>query len=202
MSNSSQMTVQLADAAATDVLGAALAQAFRGAVHTGAVHTGAMHPGATPPGAADAGTAPSGEPPDCAVLYLRGELGAGKTSCARSLLRSLGVTGLIRSPTFTLVEVYPLETLTAVHVDLYRVRGAAEVDELGLRDYFDPGCLLLIEWPEKGGDAVPAADLALTLEYAQSGRRGALHAASGLGEAWLQNLRIDTRLASYVYNLT
>ncbi len=166
------MTLALPDAGATDALGAALAQAFPGA---------ALGP---------------------AVLYLRGELGAGKTTCARSLLRGLGVTGLIRSPTFTLVEAYRLSSLTCVHVDLYRLQGLVEVDELGLRDLLNPGYLLLIEWPEKGGKALPAADVELTLEYAESGRRGRLRAGTALGNQWLHNLGHDTRLTSYVYNLT
>jgi tRNA threonylcarbamoyladenosine biosynthesis protein TsaE len=69
-------------------------------------------------------------------LYLQGELGAGKTTCVRSLLRALGVTGLVRSPTYTLVETYVLPTLTCVHVDLYRLQSLTEVDELGLRDWW------------------------------------------------------------------
>jgi tRNA threonylcarbamoyladenosine biosynthesis protein TsaE len=162
----------LPDSGATDALGLALAQTF--------------------PGALD----------DCAVLYLHGELGAGKTTCARSLLRGLGVTGLIRSPTFTLIEAYPQGSLTAAHIDLYRLQGGLEVDELGLRDFLNPGCLMLIEWPEKGGNALPPADMQLTLKYGQSGRSATLRAATALGSNWLHNLRLDTRLASYVSNLT
>ncbi len=167
-----EMELALVDAAATEALGMALARAFPGAERR------------------------------FAVLYLEGELGAGKTTCARSLLRGLGVVGLIRSPTFTLVEAYRLGALTCVHVDLYRLQGPVEVDELGLRDYLTPGCLLLIEWPEKGGHAVPAADLTLTLQYAHSGRRGALQAHTEFGIEWLDDLRLDSRLASYVFNLT
>lgn len=167
-----EMTLTLPDAGATDALGRALAQSFPGA---------ALGP---------------------AALYLCGELGAGKTTCARSLLRSLGVTGLIRSPTFTLVEAYRLGALTCVHVDLYRLQGPVEVDELGLRDFLTPGYLLLIEWPEKGGNALPVADMQLTLAYAYRGRQGSLSAHTAQGERWLQNLRSDTRLSSYVSNLT
>jgi len=128
-----------------------------------------------------------------AVLHLQGELGAGKSTCARSLLRALGVTGLIRSPTFTLVESYPLGAMTCVHVDLYRVAGAAQVDELGLRDMLRPDRLLLIEWPEKGGNAVPAADVELRLDYAPAGRVVHGVARTPYGRTWLDNLRIDTR---------
>ena len=172
MMSEPEIELTLVDAAATEAMGMALARAFPGA---------------------DRG---------CAVLYLEGELGSGKTTCARSLLRGLGVVGLIRSPTFTLVEAYRLGALTCVHVDLYRLQGPVEVDELGLRDYLTAGCLLLIEWPERGGAAVPAADLGLTLQYAHSGRRGGLKAHTAFGAEWLNDLRLDNRLASYVFNLT
>jgi tRNA threonylcarbamoyladenosine biosynthesis protein TsaE len=167
-----EIELTLADAEATETLGEALARAFPGAVR------------------------------GCAVLYLRGELGAGKTTCARSLLRALGVGGLIRSPTFTLLESYRLGAVTCIHVDLYRLQSPVEVDELGLREHLNPDCLMLIEWPEKGGDAVPAADLELTLEYAHAGRRATLRARTMLGIEWLDLLRQNTRINSYVFNLT
>src|SRR5207248_11223859 len=84
-----------------------------------------------------------------AVLYLSGELGAGKTTFARGFLRALGVTEEVRSPTYTLIELYPAGALTAVHVDLYRVRDAAELEALGLREWARGGHLWLIEWPER-----------------------------------------------------
>jgi tRNA threonylcarbamoyladenosine biosynthesis protein TsaE len=137
-----------------------------------------------------------------AVIYLQGELGSGKTTCARSLLRTLGVTAPVRSPTYTLVDHYSLPKLECVHVDLYRLRSVAEVDELGLRDELAPDCLMLIEWPERGGTAVPPADLKISLEYSDSGRTAATAAGSSLGENWLENLGHDTRLSPYVSNLT
>jgi tRNA threonylcarbamoyladenosine biosynthesis protein TsaE len=152
------LELPLCDAAATERLGAALARAF---------------------------TAAGGGP---AVLYLHGELGAGKTTCVRSLLRCLGEQGAIRSPTYTLVEVYELAAATCVHVDLYRLQGWAAVDELGLRDYLGGDCLLLVEWPEKGGDALPPADVELTLSYQGGARLGRLHANSARGRAWLDKL--------------
>jgi tRNA threonylcarbamoyladenosine biosynthesis protein TsaE len=166
----------LPDAAATETLGVCLARAF--------------------PGAEEAS----------AALYLEGDLGAGKTTCVRALLRSCGVSGLIRSPTYTLVETYRLDRrtppLTCVHVDLYRLEGAGQVDELGLRDFLTPGHLLLIEWPQKGADSLPPPDLLLSLEFAAGGRRARLHAGTSRGAAWLSNLRDDARLASYLSNLT
>jgi tRNA threonylcarbamoyladenosine biosynthesis protein TsaE len=126
----------LRDASATDTLGAALALAYARLT-----------------------------PAPGAVLYLHGELGAGKTTCVRSLLRTLGVDGSIRSPTYTLVEAYELPELTCVHVDLYRLQAVAEVEELDLLDYLQRRALLLVEWPEKGACRLPPADLELTLAY-------------------------------------
>ncbi len=137
-----------------------------------------------------------------AVVYLQGELGAGKTSCVRSLLRALGVTAQVRSPTYTLVDTYRVANLDCVHIDLYRVATAAEVEELGLRDMTGAGSLMLIEWPENGGAAVPPADLKLQLLYAGEGRSASLIASSPTGEEWLLNLVTDTSLAPYVSNLT
>jgi tRNA threonylcarbamoyladenosine biosynthesis protein TsaE len=168
------MDIELADSGATETLGVALAQGFR-----------SMAPAR--PGA---------------VVYLEGDLGAGKTTCVRSLLRTLGVTGLVRSPTYTLVETYPLAAITCVHIDLYRLRAVTEVDELGLRDLVGPGFLLLVEWPERGGTALPAADLALLLSYAGNGRRAGIRARTPVGMDWLEHLGRDTRLVPYVSNLT
>ena len=167
------MDLNLADSSATEALGQALARTMPGAVAT-----------------------------QGAVLYLQGELGAGKTTCVRSLLRALGVTGLVRSPTYTLVETYRLDRLTCVHVDLYRLQGPLEVNELGLRDFLSAGCLLLVEWPEKGRGALPQADLEVTLTYAGAGRRARVRPASPRGSAWVDDLRHDTRFLSYVSNLT
>jgi tRNA threonylcarbamoyladenosine biosynthesis protein TsaE len=137
-----------------------------------------------------------------AIVHLRGELGSGKTTCARALLHALGVTAPVRSPTYTLVDTYSAATLTCVHVDLYRVETTTEVEELGLRDMTGPGYLMLIEWPEKGGVAVPAADLILQLVYKGDARSAALGAPTVAGRDWLSKLALDTSLAPYVSNLT
>ena len=176
------MDINLADSNVTEALGQALARSFPGALQTDAVQTGGASPGA--------------------VVYLQGELGAGKTTCVRSLLRALGVAGLVRSPTYTLVETYNLAALTCVHVDLYRLQAPTQVDELGLRDLVGPGCLLLVEWPERGGAALPPADLDLMLRYAGDAREATLSAKTPLGAEWLENLGHDTSLSSYVSNLT
>jgi tRNA threonylcarbamoyladenosine biosynthesis protein TsaE len=135
------------------------------------------------------------------ILYLRGQLGAGKTTCARSLLRQLGVAGTIRSPTYTLVDSYATATLVCVHVDLYRVQSALEVDELGLRDLTVAGHLLLIEWPERGEGAVPPADLDVWLQYWDESRTAILSACSTDGRGWLSRLERNASIASYVSNL-
>jgi tRNA threonylcarbamoyladenosine biosynthesis protein TsaE len=170
------MDFDLADSSATEALGQALARSL--------------------PSAAQPGAAPG------AVAYLQGELGAGKTTCVRGLLRALGVTGLVRSPTYTLIETYPLVALTCVHVDLYRLRALSEVEELGLRDLAGPGYLLLVEWPDRGGTALPAADLELTLRYAGDARHARVCAQTSMGSRWLENLGHDSSLRFYVSNLT
>ncbi len=136
------------------------------------------------------------------ILHLRGELGSGKTTCARSLLHALGVAAPVRSPTYTLVDTYGVAELICVHVDLYRVQTASEVEELGLRDMTGPGYLMLIEWPEKGGVAVPKADLLLQLVYRGDARSAALAAVSETGKRWFEKLSIDTSLIPYVSHLT
>jgi len=135
-------------------------------------------------GAALARTAPWSAPQAIAV-YLHGELGAGKTTLVRGLLRELGVTGTVRSPTFTLLESYDCAAHLVLHVDLYRLAGSADVAGLGLRDEARPGVLLLVEWPERAAAALPPADLHVHLSIAGEGRRARLEAASPVGQAWL-----------------
>ncbi len=137
-----------------------------------------------------------------ATVYLCGDLGSGKTTCARSMLHALGITATVRSPTYTLVDTYALADLTCVHVDLYRLQSCSEVDELGLRDLTGPGYLMLVEWPEKGGRAVPPADLVVQLQYAGAARAAALGASSDVGRRWISKLAIDTSLRPYVSNIT
>ncbi len=120
--------------------------------------------------------------PAQALLELQGDLGAGKSTTARALLRALGVTGAIRSPTYTLVERYPLaDGSEAWHMDLYRIGGAAELDFLGLDE--GTASLWLVEWPERGAGALPATDLRLELQMSGTGRRASLIPLSDSGEA-------------------
>lgn len=119
------------------------------------------------------------------VVDLRGDLGAGKSTLARSLLRALGVTGTIRSPTYTLVERYPLVGGgEAWHLDLYRIGDPGELEFLGLDA--DDVTLWLVEWPERGRGALPAADLIVDLAVSAAGRRVAVSAGTPVGEEWLR----------------
>ncbi len=104
------------------------------------------------------------------IITLSGELGAGKTTFVRGLLRALGHTGAVRSPTYTLVEPYEVGGQRVLHLDLYRLAGAADLTTLGLRDELDDATLLLVEWPERADGALPAPALALIFEHAPAGR--------------------------------
>lgn len=115
-------------------------------------------------------------------LRLEGNLGAGKTSFTRALLRSLGVTGRVRSPTFELVEDYEVLGMDFHHFDFYRFASPVEFDEAGFRDLFGPGSITAGEWCEKAGSFLPPADLTLSLLVVGTGRQGTLKAASALGE--------------------
>jgi tRNA threonylcarbamoyladenosine biosynthesis protein TsaE len=125
------------------------------------------------------------------VLALAGELGAGKTTVARALLRALGETGPVRSPSYTLLEPYELGAWRVRHLDLYRLGDPGEVLAVGLRDELQPGTLLMVEWPERGVGQLPPADLWLQLAEAQggAGRRARLEARTPAGIAWLAALR-------------
>lgn len=115
------------------------------------------------------------------VVYLHGDLGAGKTTLARGLLRGLGVQGSIRSPTYTLMEPYSLEGREALHLDLYRLQDPRELHNLGLDDYPPASTLWLVEWPEKGANLLPAADVSVRLFLDGDGRCAMLDWPSRLG---------------------
>ena len=114
------------------------------------------------------------------IIFLRGDLGAGKTTLVRQLLRSLGVAGTIRSPTYTLMEPYRAGGRELLHMDLYRLNDPGELHNLGLSDFSPAQTLWLVEWPEKGGDALPGADVVIRLEMAGQARKAAV---DGLSEA-------------------
>jgi tRNA threonylcarbamoyladenosine biosynthesis protein TsaE len=119
------------------------------------------------------------------VIYFQGDLGAGKTTLVRSLLRGLGYQGKVKSPTYTLIEPYPLGELTVYHLDLYRLASGEELEWIGIRDLMTGTELLLVEWPEQGQGALPPADLVITIDYRDTGRQLDLRATSERGRRWL-----------------
>jgi tRNA threonylcarbamoyladenosine biosynthesis protein TsaE len=104
------------------------------------------------------------------VVYLSGELGAGKTTLARGILRGLGYTGKVKSPSFALVEVYKVSRLYLYHFDFYRFADSKELREAGFREYFSSDSVCLVEWPENAAGALPAADIRIAMQVAGSGR--------------------------------
>jgi tRNA threonylcarbamoyladenosine biosynthesis protein TsaE len=138
------------------------------------------------------------ELPGPRLLFLTGELGSGKTTLTAALLATLGVTESVRSPTFALIELYSIQhgaggsaarhNALAVHVDLYRLRSADELVQLGLRDYLNDETLLIVEWAERAGAQLPQPDLWLRLEVASEGRCCQARAHSAAGRVWLAAL--------------
>jgi tRNA threonylcarbamoyladenosine biosynthesis protein TsaE len=104
------------------------------------------------------------------TIHLHGDLGAGKTTFARALLRALGVGERVKSPTYSLIESYRVDGLEIHHHDLYRIADAGELESLGLSDLAGESALLLVEWPERGAGALPPADLRLELRHAEEAR--------------------------------
>ena len=153
--------LQLSDEAATLSLGAALAQVLQGSCVAGA------------------------------LIYLSGELGAGKTTLSRGLLRGLGFTGRVKSPTYTLVELYVVSKLNLYHFDFYRFSEPEEWQEAGFRDLFNETNICLVEWPEMVGELLPLPDLRITLKSTQKLTREAnIVAISSKGQQLLSALAI------------
>lgn len=127
------------------------------------------------------------------LLALSGELGAGKTTLARALLRSLGVTGAVRSPTYTLVEPYEVTRGRVLHLDLYRLSGPDELELIGYRDLRCGSALVVVEWPERGAGALGTPDLTCALAYQGTGRQAHLSAGTPTGQDWLARLQESWR---------
>jgi tRNA threonylcarbamoyladenosine biosynthesis protein TsaE len=119
------------------------------------------------------------------IVFLHGELGAGKTTLVRGILRGLGYHGKVKSPTYNLVEIYKISRLYLYHFDFYRFNDPSEWEEAGFREYFNPSSLCLIEWPEKAGGFLPAADLEIRLKYAEIGRIVEIKAETEAGKQCL-----------------
>lgn len=127
------------------------------------------------------------------VIWLRGELGAGKTTFARALIHALGYSGRVKSPTYGILETYNAGGLNVLHLDLYRIEVPAELDQIAIRDLFDEHSLLLAEWPEKGGTRLPAADLDLQFGETAGQRWVRLTPASGAGERLSQAVQPEVK---------
>ena len=125
------------------------------------------------------------------VITLQGELGTGKTTLVRGALHDLGVSGGVRSPTYTLVEFYPLQEMSVAHFDLYRLSDPEELEYLGYRDYLNPETLCFIEWPEQARGYLQGVDLEIRLAYDPEGRQVEFQAQSNIGQAIID--RLETR---------
>ena len=119
------------------------------------------------------------------VIYLKGELGTGKTTLVRGALNKLGFVGNVKSPTYTIVEPYSIDNHVVYHFDLYRLNDPEELESLGIRDYCDGQSICFFEWPEKGENLTPNADISLLLSYTGKGRNVELTAISEIGKSIL-----------------
>ncbi len=126
------------------------------------------------------------------VVYLHGNLGAGKTTLVRGFLHAAGHIGKVKSPTYTLVEPYTLPAYNVYHFDLYRFNDDEEWEAAGFRDYFNAQSVCIIEWPEKAENVLPTPDINITFTINTSGRSVSLSAHSAPGQQFLQNI-VKTR---------
>ena len=119
------------------------------------------------------------------IIFLKGDLGAGKTALTRGILRGMGYQGKVKSPTYNLVEIYNFSRLYLYHFDFYRFNDYSEWEAAGFRDYFNSETICLVEWPEKGGDLLPTADLTIKLQFADMGRFAGIRANTTQGKKCL-----------------
>ena len=125
------------------------------------------------------------------VIHLEGELGMGKTTLARGILRAFGHEGAVKSPTYTLVEPYELGPVTLYHFDLYRLGDPEELEYMGIRDYFDERSIALMEWPERGRGYLPSPDIKVSIQSHGSGRLLCFEAATQRGVECLRQLPFE-----------
>ncbi len=126
--------------------------------------------------------------PQGSIIYLQGNLGAGKTTLVRGFMHALGHRGAVKSPTYTLMEPYHIGQASFCHIDLYRLADAEELEYLGLRDLMEEGATLLVEWPEHGQGELPAPDLLIQIDHLAQGRSLQLTAETERGEQLLKGV--------------
>jgi tRNA threonylcarbamoyladenosine biosynthesis protein TsaE len=123
------------------------------------------------------------------VLHLKGDLGTGKTTLVRGLLRALGHAGAVKSPSYSVVEPYALSSLNLYHFDLYRIKDPQEWLNSGFREYFGPETACIVEWPERARTMLAPPDVEVRLDFHRDGRRAVLEARTPSGDGWLSSLR-------------
>ena len=126
------------------------------------------------------------------VIFLVGDLGTGKTTLTRGVLRGLGYSGKVKSPTYTLVELYTVSSLYLYHFDFYRFADPHEWEDAGFRDHFNAETVCFVEWPEKAGDLLPIPDLRIRIETQQNGRSLHVHAETEAGKQCLARFNSGT----------
>lgn len=126
------------------------------------------------------------------IIFLRGNLGAGKTTLARGILRGLGYQGKVKSPTYNLVELYKISRLYFYHFDFYRFNDPIEWEDAGFREYFNAESICLVEWPEKACGLLPAADLEILLGITETGRNVEIQAGTEAGRQCLKHWQTPT----------
>ena len=123
------------------------------------------------------------------VVFLYGNLGAGKTTLARGILHGLGYTRHVKSPTYNLVEIYKFSQLYLYHFDFYRFNDFLEWEDAGFREYFNSESICLVEWPEKSGDLLPTADLQIFINFLDNGRSIEIRAGTDTGKRYIKTCK-------------
>ena len=125
------------------------------------------------------------------IIFLRGDLGAGKTTLVRGILRSLGYNGKVKSPTYNLVELYKFSRLYFYHFDFYRFSDPLEWEEAGFREYFNENSICLVEWPEKAEKLLPIADVQISFTIIETGRNIEIQAGTEVGRQCLNDWQVQ-----------